>query len=242
MGKTITEFLFFSDRISAQSIELDLEETRHLTDVLRIIPKSRLSVTDGKGSLFLCEFTVRHKKGCTLTILEQKKQPQNYPHLDLFLGVPQRDAFEMALTLLPPLSVAKIVPLLSQHCQKIKWTTQFDKYYPRFYRKIVSAAKQSWNCWFTELAQPAPIVEDLFNEYDLLLVADVQGQSLDSLLPKGQSPERIGCLIGPPEGFSSEEIILFQSKAARLVKLGGKRLRTELAATVLAGTITQTYL
>ena len=76
----------------------------------------------------------------------------------------------------------------------------------------------------------------------LVFVADMNGEKLGKSLDELTLLDTVSCFIGPPEGFSTEELDGLKKHGAKLIKLSDKRLRTELAATVFAGNIVQKFI
>src|SRR5215207_4488413 len=71
----------FDDRI----VKLNIEETRHLRDVLRMSTGERAQIFDGEGQEFLAEITVIGKRETTLQIVETIEPPAPESDLDLTL-------------------------------------------------------------------------------------------------------------------------------------------------------------
>jgi len=241
MSTIIDHFLFFSDTVSGDTLKLDSEETRHAISVLRVQAGDKIFVTDGIGWIYFCRIEHIDKKSCTTQILERKAQEPPQPAMHFFVGIPEKEAFENTLLGLVPLGVMHITPVICQTCQKKWWKKQWEKQATRFRKKMISAAKQSWNGWLPQLNGPIPFESAVAKVGNNVLVADERGETLDRLSGNIHSCDVLSCFIGPPGGFSDEEREIFLRKKAHCIKLSDRRLRTELAATILAGNIVQKF-
>jgi 16S rRNA (uracil1498-N3)-methyltransferase len=105
---------------------------------------------------------------------------------------------------------------------------------------MIVAAKQSWNAWIPELKKPHEFSKALPLIEGCCIVADEKGKPFNTL-SLASVPDTISCFIGPPGGFSEEELAILQQHDTILITLAKYRLRTELAAAILAGNILQKF-
>ncbi len=242
MGTLIDHFLFFSTDISGEVLTLDPEESRHACSVLRVRAGDRIFVTDGTGHIYVCSIEQLDKRATQTKILEKKAQEPPKPAMQFFVGLPEKDAFEKVLTGLIPLGVMHITPVICNFCQKKWWKKNWEKQADRFRKKMIAAAKQSWNAWLPVLNKPATFEEARRSAQGLLFVADDQGETLDKYTSNNScDSSNIACFIGPPGGFSAEELTMLKDRGVNPIKLSENRLRTELAAAILAGNVVQKF-
>lgn len=242
MGRSIDHFLFFSTDISEGIVSLDQEETRHAHSVLRLQKGDTIFITNGTGRIYSCAIERIEKNSCISRILGDKVQELTGPAMHFFVGLTEKESFEAAIMGLVPLGVMHITPLECENCQKKWWVKKWEKHAQRFRNKMIAAAKQSWNAWLPALNKPVELDKALSMAKGLVFVADMNGETLDKSLDKLTLQDAVSCFIGPPEGFSAEELDGLGKHSAGLIKLSDKRLRTELAATVLAGNIVQKFI
>ena len=242
MGRIIDHFLFFSTDVSEGIMRLDKEETRHAHSVLRLQKGDTIFVTNGTGRIFSCTIEYIGKESCVTRIIKEKVQELPKPAMHFFIGLTERDSFEATLMGLVPLGVMHISPVECEYCQKKWWVKKWEKHYERFRKKMIAASKQSWNAWLPNLIGPIDFKKALSVVRGLVLVADENGETLDILSEKPTLQDSISCFIGPPEGFSPEELSELRKCGSRAITLSDKRLRTELAATILAGNIVQKFI
>lgn len=225
-------YLFYCRDLSGDCAELDPSETRHAVNVLRMKLSSEIMLTDGSGCRAAGEYVEIHEGKMIVSIRKRAVVTRPSPFLTLCTGIPERDAFEEILINAAALGVGRIIPCEAALCQKPWWKSAWKKLQPRFTRKMITALKQSHGVYLPELAVPAGITEIIEELPGTFLVADQHGPPLHTVSLPGSS-EQLNCVIGPPGGFSGEELDLFKEKSYLFVKVAPSRLRTELAATVL---------
>jgi 16S rRNA (uracil1498-N3)-methyltransferase len=236
--------LFFISPVSERQAILTKEEYRHACSVLRVGSDSAVQGTDGRGNLYKCKLGARSRERGEVDIVETVAHAPLAPAALLYIGLPEKEVFEEALTGLAALGAAKIVPLVCCHCQK-PWWNEWGKRLERLQRKMIAGIKQAHNPWLPELHAPQPFSEALdmlgreTGEQTARLVADPGGTAVEEALRGNNAAGRIDCFIGPPGGFSPKELERLSAERFRLVKIAPYRLRTELAAIVLCAEIMQ---
>ncbi|MBN1757203.1 MAG: 16S rRNA (uracil(1498)-N(3))-methyltransferase [Chitinispirillaceae bacterium] len=234
-----SHFLFFADDLSSATITLDEAESRHAVSALRILPGQILRVTDGNGSIVTGPCHSGADRRLTVTVSSRSTLPRTAPQLHLCIGLPERDAFETILTNTTALGIARIIPVTAEYCQKT-WWTNWEKAVVRFRQKMIASLKQSHNVYLPELLPPCSLTDAIQHPGSItMLVAEMSGTTLHGITFPTDTP--ISCFIGPPGGFSAEELRLLTERSALPVRIAPTRLRTELAATVLCGQIIGIY-
>ncbi len=240
MGMKQNHYLFHADTVSGDMAWLDENESHHARHVLRIKEGDDISVTDGNGNVFSCKLDKTAGKRTRATILKQRRCPPPSRAVEVMIGLPAKNAFEDALKGLAALGVAGVVPVDCEHCRRKWWKNRWEKHHERLRRTIIAAAKQSLNPHFMALAAPLSLQEALENrsEEGLFYATEkgrLPGELFGSIELKKNA--RVTCIIGPPGGFSPTELSELEKKRASPLRLAQYRLRTELAAVVMAGFI-----
>lgn len=228
--------LFFAKSLDSTSVVLDQTETTHAISVLRLQPGDPMHLTDGNGVSAAGIVETIGKNSISVRIMNRTTIVRPVPDVCLFTGIPDRDAFESILLDATALGVARIIPLVAEHCRKPWWDGNWEKYAPRFHQKMVVALKQSGSCYLPQLALPVATRLAAAEAAGTVLVADPDGVALASL-PRLDAAQPVSCFIGPPGGFSDSELLLFDERSFRRVCIAHARLRTELAATVLCAQV-----
>jgi len=230
-------FLFYSTEISEQVLVLGSDEVAHLTQVLRFSEGDEIVVTDGEGTIFDCRIEKMKRDRALCSILSSRTAQADFPAITLYVGVPDRDRIETLCEELPPLGVIKVIPVITQHCQKNWWDGRWDKCEERFGRKIIASIKQSHNPFAMTIDFPIPFADAIGSAKGTILYCDESGSSLASIThdPK---PSEVSIFVGPPGGFSDQEKTVLATSGTAIA-LGPWRLRTELAAVTAVSLVNQ---
>jgi 16S rRNA (uracil1498-N3)-methyltransferase len=228
--------LFFSSDINKDRVVLDADEMHHARNVLRFGSGDLIFVTDGKGTIYSCRTNKQAPESTALVVVDKKQCSRQSPEISLFVGLPERDAFESLLDNITALEVSRIVPVICDYCQKSWWDeSHWEKYLIRFNRILISAIKQSHNPFLPMMEKPIDFSAALDKIEGTCLVADQNGSGLSTRLETAGYFSTCSCYVGPPGGFSPEEMETLVRIGGIKVKVAEYRLRTELAATVLVG-------
>ena len=233
-GRSI-HFLFFADDLSADDAHLGSTETKHAVTVLRLQPGDLLQLTDGRGCRAVGRYETVNGREMRLSIVERTIRCRQHPRIHLFIGLPDRDAFETVLLDATALGVSRIIPIAAEQCQK-RWWKEWDNHLPRFRQKMIVALKQSVSCFLPEISVPCGTAEAIAGAEGFVMLADPAGKPVNTLLPFNPAMP-VSCFIGPPGGFSEKERRLFDRESSCRVRIAPARLRTELAATALCAQV-----
>src|SRR5688572_29755097 len=96
-------------------VKLNLEETRHLRDVLRLREGEKISIFDGMGREFLCQIEIIGKKETFLQILAEAapKSPESDLDLTLAVALLKGEKFELVIQKAVELGVKKFIPIIT---------------------------------------------------------------------------------------------------------------------------------
>ena len=238
--------LFFASRVENGIVHLDNEESRHAMSVLRFSTGEIIQVTDGKGVIYECRIpaesqgmedalsrgTARH-----LQIVSTKQVPQSQCPVRMFIGICDRDRFEELAENCAALGADRVTPLVCRFCQK-PWWSAWDKQAPRINKKLVAGVKQSRNPWLPQLAEPTAFGDALSKiGPSLVIAAEADGTRFVDVIGKIKQATAVSCFVGPPGGFSPDELERLKTSGALFLSLSENRLRTELAAVVLCNAV-----
>ena len=225
-------FLFYTDTQPLDStIALNISETYHAVNVLRVQQSDPICITDGNGTIFLCTCSGFHEKRL-IAAIQETHNIQRRSSIHLLVGLPERDAFELLLTECTALGVSRITPVIAVHCQRAWWKPSWNKHYNRFRAKMIVSMKQALYPFLPQLCEPVTLIKSIGTTNNPILIAESDGNYLD-VLKNSINLNNITCYIGPPGGFSRNEIDLVLQHGGQKVKIGESRLRTELASVAL---------
>ena len=216
-------------------LQLEPQEGRYLTRVLRYGPGDRFALVDGLG----CLWTAELRGPVQARLLQPLPQPQLQeppprPPLVLAAAVVKRD-FELVVRMAVELGVDRLIPLL---CDR---TAVLGHPRPERWRTIAAeAAEQCERLWLPHIDEPLPlpqVLEDPQLRTGLRLWATTRRPQLPGLpaLLEAQSAAADGaapvCLAcGPEGGWSEAEEQLAERAGWRPVQLGPRILRSSTAA------------
>ncbi len=221
---------FYTENLSAYSIFLSEETSKHVTQVLRKKNGDRILLTDGKGIKAITEITNDHRKHCEVKIItsEKENKPQQKVTIAISL-IKNTSRFEWFLEKATEIGVSEIIPLLCERTEKEKFR------YERLNGILISAMLQSQQCWLPVLHHPTEFKKVITTQSDLNFIAHCANGEKNPLT--AQQPNRSTSqliLIGPEGDFTEEEIKSAIDKDFQPVALGNTRLRTETAGIVAA--------
>ncbi len=220
-------FFYQPEIISASSIILTEETSKHCVQVLRMKEGERLQLTDGKGNAYTAAITKSDKRHCTVTVESAIFLPQPIKQISIGISLLKNaNRFEWFLEKATEIGIAEIIPLLCSRTERQHF--RFD----RMQSIIVAAMLQSQQVWLPNLHQPTPLQS--------VIQAATQPQKLIAHCEEGNKATLLGLnivngtqlLIGPEGDFTLPEIEMALQHQYQPVSLGNTRLRTETAGIV----------
>jgi 16S rRNA (uracil1498-N3)-methyltransferase len=232
-NKKMRRFYTLPENFSQTNVILDLEETRHLRDVLRLKITEKVRVFDGLGKEFICEIEEISKKLSKLKILNEISPISPESNLDLTLAVAllKGDKLDLVVQKAVELGVTQIIPLSTFRCD-VK-SIRLD----RLQRICLEATKQ---CGRAKLMQIVSCNE--FREFvqntkgNNLLFSEAGGKSLSSIKLPNKINE-LTAIIGPEGGWEDSELEIARNNDIQIITLGGRILRAETASISIASVL-----
>ncbi|PCI31415.1 MAG: 16S rRNA (uracil(1498)-N(3))-methyltransferase [Flavobacteriaceae bacterium] len=223
--------LFFNKSIQETDLDFtfDKQESRHIVRVLRKTEGDVLNITNGRGTLFICEIILASDKKCLVQIkeIQQQQKEWNYSIHIAIAPTKLNDRFEWFLEKATEIGVDEITPIICDHSERK--VIKLD----RMEKIIHTAAKQSLKYYFPKL-NPAIKLSEFINtkQSGTLLIAHCEETHKTTLKSVLKKSENYTVLIGPEGDFSTKEIALALQHKYIPVSLGTSRLRTETAGIV----------
>jgi len=227
-------YLFYTPVINDSCHELNEEESRHCSKVLRLKEGEIVYLTDGIGHLYQCRIAKSDSKKCKITI--EERLPSSPPKSwSLHIGMaPTKniDRFEWFVEKATEIGINEISPIFCDRSErKFLKTSRLEKV-------IIAALKQSLRTY-------KPIINEPVDFCDLITRPSI-GQKFIACCEMSQKQELMKIyrkesdvliLIGPEGDFSATEISKAQSNGFIPISLGNTRLRTETAGIVACHTV-----
>lgn len=215
-----------------KNILLNLEETRHLRDVLRLRESETIQVFDGEDREFLCKIEKIGKRETVVKIFREISPPAPASNLDLTLAaaILKGEKFDLVVQKAVELGVTKFIPLQTKRTDvKVK---DGEKKLERWRRIALEAAKQSGRAKLMKIETPLDFKEFIETaEGTKILFAETGGAGFSEI----EETKKITAVIGSEGGWENSEIEAARKNGFQIVTFGGRILRAETAAIVIAG-------
>lgn len=219
---------FFSppEGFTSTGVTLDIDETRHLRDVLRLRQGEDVSVFDGTGKEFLCEVAKISKNDSSLTIIEEIEpaSPESSFEITIAPTVLNGEKYDLIVQKAVELGVVSLIPLVTIRGDvKAK---DAAKRLTRWRRIALEATKQTGRAKLMEIGEPVRFEDLVTSSREMVLFSERNGTS--------PFPSKFGknitALYGPKGGWDDSELELAANKGVTIITLGGRILRAETAA------------
>lgn len=219
---------FFAHRIEGDQAFFSVDETRHLTQVLRNKTGDEVHFVDGKGGQYTGIIMEAGKRGARATILHSHIQQDRSYQLHLAVAPTKNiNRLEWLLEKATELGVEVITPVRCAHSERTKVRPD------RLERILLSAMKQSLQAHLPRLRELQPLEDFLMQDHrGQGFIAWCGAEDLPRLQHNYRRGEDVTLLIGPEGDFTPEEVRLAKDRGYEPVSLGPNRLRTETAALV----------
>lgn len=222
------------NRFDDDKITLDIDETRHLRDVLRLRTGDEVYVFDGNGSEFKCEIETIEKRESRLKISEKvtSQSPESELNLTLAIALLKGEKFDLVVQKAVELGVKKIVPVITK--RTIEKSVRIERL-----RKIaLDATKQCGRAKLLQIAETVDFITLLeSNENQFVMFSERNGTNFSSFKPS----KNITSIIGPRGGWEDSELELASQKNASIITFGGRILRAETAAIALTAILQHNF-
>lgn len=219
------------------TVWLNLDETRHLRDVLRLREGEKIQVFNGEDREFLCEIEKIEKQKTLLKILEEISPavPESNLNLTLAVALLKGEKFDLIVQKAVELGVSKLIPLTTKRADvRIKDLKEAEKRLERWRKIALEACKQCGRARLTQIETPVDFgrfVEK--SDGEKILFAERNGERFSAIKPN----EKMTIVIGSEGGWDDSEINLAKANDFLIVTLDGRILRAETAAIAISALV-----
>jgi len=234
---------FFVHEVRNGHAQLEGDEARHLTRVLRVEPGQRYEISDNRN-VYLAEVETARKEHVVFRTLEKLEVPAPAAALVLYAALVKFDAFEWMIEKATELGVTEIVPVEAARSERGLDRAAIRRV-ERWRRIALEASQQARRAYLPEIREPVSFDEALaeYAAHHYVLDETPGGVALLRALPRERSAsERLAVLTGPEGGWTEDERAAFTAAGWTRVSLGPLILRAETAAisalAVAAATLT----
>lgn len=215
--------------VTDQTVTLAADEARHLRDVLRLKAGDEAYVFDGVGREFRCTVT-RQAAELHIEAEVEPAKPESQLQLNLGVALLKGEKFDLVVQKATELGVKRITPLVTRYAD-IHLRDQSDaaKRVTRWQRIALEAAKQSGRAFVPEISLPVAF-DSLTSDGLGVMFSERSGEPFETLPASGT----ITALVGSEGGWSDEELESARARDFHVITLGGRILRAETAAIIVA--------
>jgi 16S rRNA (uracil1498-N3)-methyltransferase len=209
-------------------------EGHHAATVRRLHAGEELMLCDGKGSLAACVVEAAGRDTLDLRVRKRWAEPAPQPRLIVAQALIKGDRGELAVELATEAGADAIVPWRAAR-SVVRWDDgpRGARALARWRSTAREAAKQSRRAWVPEVLEPVSTAG----------LAALVGSSAGAVLTDGSALTPIAeaalpnegdlvVIVGPEGGTTEEELTLFKTAGAQVVRLGQTVLRASTAAAV----------
>ena len=230
-------------------VTLSAEETRHLRDVLRLTMGDEVYVFDGEGREFRCEISEVARDSAQLNVIEEADaaRPESPLKLTLAVALLKGERFDLVVQKATELGITSMIPIITSRADvKIKSDDEAGRKIARWRRIVLEATKQCGRAHLMKIEAPinfANLICDRADTDELrLMFAERAGDLFENALEAPAARQKnVLALIGPEGGFSDDEIDQAREAGWMIITLGGRVMRAETAAIVVAALLAHRF-
>jgi 16S rRNA (uracil1498-N3)-methyltransferase len=233
---------FFVDEVRNGKAQIDGEEARHLTRVLRVEAGQRYEISDNRN-VYLAEIETARKENVVFRTLEKFPTSPASARFELYAALIKFDRFEWIVEKATELGVTEIVPIQATRSER-GLEKAAAKRVERWRRIALEASQQSRRAHLPEIAEPVPLTQALARTgtYRYVLDENPGAAPLLSALPAERTAQdTVAILTGPEGGWTEEEQSSFTAAGWAPVSLGPLILRAETAVIAALAVISQAW-
>jgi 16S rRNA (uracil1498-N3)-methyltransferase len=224
-----------------QSATLSADETRHLRDVLRLRVGDEAYVFDGEGREFRGSVSNTDRSSSVLRIIEEAQplSPESPLNLTLAVALLKGEKFDVVVQKATELGASFVVPLITSRADvRIHNPEDAQKKQARWQRIALEATKQCGRAKLIRIEAPisfGEFVARAAGDNELcVMFSERDGTPLADAVASIQQPSSVKAIVGSEGGWTNEEIQQASTAQWKIVTLGGRTLRAETAAIVVA--------
>ena len=219
------------ENFSNDVVIFDLDETRHLRDVLRLHVGDKVQVFDGEGNEYLCRIQSIEKRETILDVLGPitPEAPESGLDLTLAVAITKGEKFDLVVQKAVELGLSRLVPIFTKRCDVKPGGS--EKRLERWRKIALEASKQSGRAKLMSIDHPidfSKFLGQLETKDIAILFSERDGNPFEDI----PSRDKITAFIGPEGGWDNMELEMARQHGIQKVTLGGRILRAETAAIV----------
>lgn len=221
---------FFSENISEETAVLSAEDSKHVSQVLRMKRGDIAVICDGHGTDYLGRLESAAGE-CVFSVIEKSvNQAEPSVHLRLFQAMPKGDKMDFIVQKAVECGASEIIPFFSKRCVSRPDKKQLAKKTERWRRIAYEAAKQCGRGMIPTVGETVDIsvLPDMITEGNTgILFYECADTPLKEAVTRFSG--NIDIVVGSEGGFERGEADLLTEAGLAAVSLGKRILRCETA-------------
>jgi 16S rRNA (uracil1498-N3)-methyltransferase len=218
---------------TGQTLDLPLEISRRLQQVLRLKTGASLQVFDNQGKEYTATLTSLPKNLCVIEIgLSIAKETESPLVIHLLPGFSRSEKMDFIIQKATELGVREITPLFTEFAKVKLSGARLQSRITHLQTVALHATEQCGRTRIPQIHPPLPLKKWLMlgkKAYEPHTLPLMLHPNSPGLKPLETQPKKIIVLVGPEGGFSPAETHLAKTEGFTLVGLGPRILRTETA-------------
>lgn len=219
---------FFVPQPHSGRAQIDGDEARHLTQVLRVETGQIFELSDNQA-LYLAEITTARRTRVEFRILERLPDPPPETPVHLLASLIKFDRLELMLEKATELGVTSVQFIRAERSDK-GLDKAAEKRIERWRRIVTEASQQSRRLRVPDLSEPVRFRESLRFAASQRLFLDESRTGAPLLSAIDTAAESVALMIGPEGGWPEHERAEAIAEGWMNVSVGEHILRTETAA------------
>jgi 16S rRNA (uracil1498-N3)-methyltransferase len=233
---------FISSLGDASRVVLDRSESHHALRVLRLGANDSITVTDGRGTVARCVVTDTTDGRVIARALEITRHPRRAPELVVYQGAAKGAKLDDVIGGLAQIGAGRVCVYRSGR-SVVRWDAGKGRRLADRWAAIArSAAKQSRSPFLMGTGPPIgwrELMAAIAAESHAVVLWEGAEAPLRSAL--AEPVPRVALVIGPEGGLDTTEAAALGGAGGRIVTLGPRILRTELAPVAAAAAVMYHY-
>ncbi|MCE1253537.1 MAG: 16S rRNA (uracil(1498)-N(3))-methyltransferase [Anaerolineae bacterium] len=222
--------------IQTQRVVFPTDLAHQIYRVLRLHPQEHVLALDNEGGIFEVELDIINSTEVSGQIIKRDHGVNEaLTQITLYLGLTQREKFELILQKCTEVGVRSFVPLITRR-SLVQSGRDVENKIERWQRILREAAEQSERDIIPELKKVqslSSLAKLASDEAGFVLWEEEAASNFRAALNETQN-RKISLLIGPEGGLSDDEVKICKQAGFQPVSLGKRIFRMETAAIVAA--------
>jgi 16S rRNA (uracil1498-N3)-methyltransferase len=234
---------FFVHEVRNGKAQIEGEEARHLTRVLRVEAGQRYEISDNRN-VYLAEIETARKENVVFRTLEKLPAAPASARFELYASLIKFDRFEWIVEKATELGVTEIVPVEATRSER-GLEKAAAKRLERWRRIALEASQQARRTHLPEIAGPISLNDAIARtgSYRYALDEAPGAAPLMQALPAERTvQDTVSILTGPEGGWTEEERACFAAAGWIPVSMGPLILRAETAVIAALAVVSQAWL